>query len=135
MSDQNTILLMCGLETTAADLEKLTKAIRAINQDLDPGKKPERAEKRLEQINELMIKEELGEVMWSRQKIKISLEASANRVAADFIIPYPPGIPLLVPGSLITETLIKQIRKLSQAGVAMVGLDSDEKLLVIEDRI
>jgi arginine/lysine/ornithine decarboxylase len=135
MSDQNTILLMCGLETTAADLEKLTKAIRAINQDLDPGKKPERAEKRLEQINELMIKEELGEVMWSRQKIKISLEASANRVAADFIIPYPPGIPLLVPGSLITETLIKQIRKLCQAGVAMVGLDSDEKLLVLEDRI
>jgi arginine/lysine/ornithine decarboxylase len=41
---------------------------------------------------------------------------------------------MLIPGSLITEAVIDQIKKLIQAGVTVVGLDSEEKLLVLEDK-
>jgi arginine/lysine/ornithine decarboxylase len=134
MSDQQSILFMCGLETRAADLEKLAAAITMLNNDLPPSNEYKTTETTRGQINDLMIKRELGEVMWSRKKIKLALEKSANRVAADFVIPYPPGIPMLIPGSLITEAVIDQIKKLIQAGVTVVGLDSEEKLLVLEDK-
>lgn len=134
MSDQQSILFLCGLETRAADLEKLAAAITMLNNDLPPSNEYKTTETTRGQINDLMIKRELGEVMWSRKKIKLALEKSANRVAADFVIPYPPGIPMLIPGSLITEAVIDQIKKLIQAGVTVVGLDSEEKLLVLEDK-
>ncbi|WKY44493.1 hypothetical protein Q5O14_18095 [Eubacteriaceae bacterium ES2] len=135
MADQHSVLLMCGLETKAADLEKLTEAISAINKELGPGNEPKIADNKLIQSNELIIKGEFGAAMWSSQKAKITLEKAADCIAADFIIPYPPGIPLLVPGSLITEAVIGQIKRLRQAGVAVVGLDDDEKLLVLEEKL
>jgi len=30
----------------------------------------------------------------------------AGRIAADQIVPYPPGIPVLVPGQLITQKIV-----------------------------
>ena len=33
-------------------------------------------------------------------------------VAADFVIPYPPGFPIMVPGQVITSDTITFMRKL-----------------------
>jgi arginine decarboxylase len=33
----------------------------------------------------------------------------AGRVAADQIVPYPPGIPVLVPGQLITRDIVEYL--------------------------
>ncbi|MEK3870527.1 Orn/Lys/Arg family decarboxylase [Paenibacillus sp. FSL M7-0831] len=35
----------------------------------------------------------------------IPLDACAGRVAAEMVIPYPPGIPILYPGERITESV------------------------------
>jgi lysine decarboxylase len=42
----------------------------------------------------------LGEA-WRARRIAVPLEASAGRLAAEPLCPYPPGIPLLVPGERI----------------------------------
>lgn len=34
-----------------------------------------------------------------------------NRIAAKMIIPYPPGIPTILPGEVITEEKIRLIKK------------------------
>ena len=41
----------------------------------------------------------------------IKKEKAAGRISAEVIIPYPPGIPLLIEGELITKEHIKQIEK------------------------
>lgn len=46
----------------------------------------------------------------------ISLEASAGRVAAEMVIPYPPGIPLLYPGEIITESICGRLGSLRDGG-------------------
>jgi arginine decarboxylase len=33
----------------------------------------------------------------------------AGRIAADQIVPYPPGIPVLVPGQLITKSIVEYL--------------------------
>lgn len=45
----------------------------------------------------------------SRPAGQIRLGDCAGRICADFIIPYPPGIPLLVPGEQITKSHISKI--------------------------
>lgn len=46
----------------------------------------------------------------------IELEYSEGRVAAEMVIPYPPGIPLLYPGEIITSHICKRLRGLAQGG-------------------
>ena len=47
--------------------------------------------------------------------------AAAGRVAAEFVIPYPPGIPLVVPGEVIDDAVLRSIDKLRTAGCNIVG--------------
>lgn len=45
-----------------------------------------------------------------------------NRPAADFINLYPPGIPLLAPGELLTEALYEEIQKSVRHGLQVQGI-------------
>ncbi|WP_310830867.1 aminotransferase class I/II-fold pyridoxal phosphate-dependent enzyme [Paenibacillus pedocola] len=46
----------------------------------------------------------------------IPLEYSVGRVAAEMVIPYPPGIPLLYPGEVISEAACRRLAALRQGG-------------------
>jgi arginine decarboxylase len=46
---------------------------------------------------------------------------AAGRVAAEIVSPYPPGIPALVPGELITAELLEALREEARAGTRMAG--------------
>lgn len=52
----------------------------------------------------------------ARETESITLEASAGRVAAEMVIPYPPGIPLLYPGEIITESICGRLGSLRAGG-------------------
>ena len=57
----------------------------------------------------------------------IPLEECAGRVAAEMIIPYPPGIPILYPGERITEFVAVKLRGLARSGAKCQGA-RDSKL-------
>ena len=44
-----------------------------------------------------------------------------GRIAASMIIPYPPGIPLLVPGEKITVAKLSQLEELLATGASFQG--------------
>ena len=56
-----------------------------------------------------------------RERVNRSL---AGRIGADQIVPYPPGIPVLVPGQLITREVAEYIANLlrSQKRMEMHGI-------------
>ena len=51
----------------------------------------------------------------------VPLDEAAGRTAAEPVIPYPPGIPLLVAGERISESRIAAIRRLAAAGARFQG--------------
>ncbi len=53
----------------------------------------------------------------------VPLEAATDRVAAEYIIPYPPGIPLVVPGERLTEQVLDAVARYRAAGSKIVGTD------------
>jgi arginine/lysine/ornithine decarboxylase len=70
-----------------------------------------------------------------RETEYVNLENSLNRIAADQIMVYPPGIPLVVAGELITEKIIYKYQKLIDYGNQVVGsIESDSvKIKVIKE--
>src|SRR5262249_58649100 len=45
-----------------------------------------------------------------------SASAAAGRVSAELIAPYPPGVPVLAPGELITADAIESLRQVKADG-------------------
>jgi len=60
----------------------------------------------------------------------VYIQQSVGRIAAKMIIPYPPGIPLFLPGEKITNEHIIQFQKLIQAGARFQGVTGLEKIAV-----
>jgi arginine decarboxylase len=50
-----------------------------------------------------------------------SIDDAAGRVAAEFVTPYPPGIPLFVPGERITEAIVDYLKTGAAEGIYIEG--------------
>ncbi|MDD4715476.1 MAG: aminotransferase class I/II-fold pyridoxal phosphate-dependent enzyme [Oscillospiraceae bacterium] len=64
-------------------------------------------------------------------KRKLPLEESAGCVSGEFVMAYPPGIPILAPGERITQEIIRYTRYAKQKGCVMTG-PKDIELKFIE---
>lgn len=51
----------------------------------------------------------------------VSISQAVDRISAELICPYPPGIPLLLPGEQITQAAIDMLQQVQQAGGFMSG--------------
>ena len=51
----------------------------------------------------------------------IPIAIAANRTCAEYVIPYPPGIPLVVPGEQLTADVLHTLRAFRAAGANIVG--------------
>lgn len=58
-----------------------------------------------------------------RRLITMDRREAIGHVAAEFVIPYPPGIPLLVPGEVIDEPALRLIETLIHVGCKIVGTE------------
>ncbi len=68
------------------------------------------------------------------RKKQIDLKKSIGKVSASAIIPYPPGVPLVVPGEEITEEVYDQIISLMENSIEIVGLMgyNKDRLVIVE---
>jgi arginine/lysine/ornithine decarboxylase len=53
--------------------------------------------------------------------VAVDIGDTAGRIAAEMVMPYPPGVPLFVPGELITTEALDALDQLSAAGCRLVG--------------
>ncbi|OEH93894.1 aminotransferase class I/II-fold pyridoxal phosphate-dependent enzyme [Bacillus solimangrovi] len=65
----------------------------------------------------------------------VPFEESAGRIIAEFIMVYPPGIPILIPGEIITEENLSYISENLEAGLPVQGPEDHDlkKLRVIKE--
>ncbi len=56
-------------------------------------------------------------------KISLPLDEAAGHVCSEFVMCYPPGIPILAPGELITPQIIEYIKYAKEKGCQMTGTE------------
>ena len=60
------------------------------------------------------------------------VEDTAGDISAEFVYLYPPGIPILVPGERITETVVEKIAEYRKLGLPVQGMeDKDSRVLKV----
>lgn len=67
----------------------------------------------------------LGQTEW------VPLEQGAHRISGDFITPYPPGIPVVLPGERMTPEMVGKIQKALDQGEEMMGIGLKDRVAVL----
>ena len=62
---------------------------------------------------------------------EIFLREAAGRTAADFLMLYPPGVPLAAPGEVLDEELIQKIENSREMGLSLRGISSEGRIPVV----
>lgn len=60
-------------------------------------------------------------------KKSIPIEDSVNKICSEFVMCYPPGIPILAPGERITQEILDYISYAKEKGCSLTGTE-DEKI-------
>lgn len=129
MTDYYYGLALTSLMNEEEDYERLIEGVRSLAKTAPK-----------EGINPVSIKMPEPEVSipiyeaYHKGKKQIDLKDSIGKISATSIIPYPPGIPLAVPGEMITEELYKHIMFLMENDIEIVGLMgyNKDKLVVLK---
>lgn len=121
MSGMNHIIAMTSPADTNEGFEKLYKGISEISKGLTYDKK----------TAPCISMPEIPRLVYSpRESISkpfprscVSLRKSIGKISADFIISYPPGIPLIVPGEEISQSVIEHIEVFIKNNIPLLGQD------------
>lgn len=70
------------------------------------------------------------EVM-NKNKKRILIQSAENKISAVSIVPYPPGIPLVMPGEIISKEIINTIKYYRDNNIDILGIE-DGFLFVVE---
>lgn len=68
------------------------------------------------------------------QKVRLPLDKVLGETVGEFMYLYPPGIPLIVPGEILSEELLKQFAYYESVGLEITGLsdESGKTVLVLK---
>ncbi len=56
-------------------------------------------------------------------KVPVSIEKSVGSISGEFLMAYPPGIPILCPGEIITKEIVEYLKDLKEAGLYVQGTE------------
>lgn len=117
MADYYYGLALTSVMNTKEDYRQLVNAIEDISQRIK--------EERIRELNIDLLRPDvcknIYEAYYSEREI-IDIEDSIGRISAGFIIPYPPGIPLIVPGEKITLRIYDYIQYALENKLEILGL-------------
>ncbi|MCD7709651.1 MAG: aminotransferase class I/II-fold pyridoxal phosphate-dependent enzyme, partial [Clostridiales bacterium] len=104
LGDITTILAYLSIGDRMQDIERLVGALADIKHrySKDPAKMLN-----TEYINPIVL--ESPQAAFYAEKVDLPIRQTAGRTSGEFLMCYPPGIPILAPGEMITDEIIEYI--------------------------
>lgn len=126
LENERFVLLAFSVGTTQAECDQLQQELQKI---ASHGKAEQQETKpfftqMMKPISEALISFE--EIRRSHPQ-KVPLEEAVGLVAAEMITPYPPGIPVLLPGEVFTAELVDQLIHFLNLGGNVRGIEYDDQ--------
>lgn len=127
--DVSNILAYISIGDRLQDIERLVGALADIARIY---KKDQTGMLSGEFINPLVVKS--PQDAFYAQKESLPVRETKGRISGEFVMCYPPGIPILAPGEMITEEIIEYIFYVKEKGCSMQGTQDPrmEHLMVLK---
>ncbi len=119
MATADYIIAMTSIMDENEGFERLFKALKEIDDVMDMTENADEIEPmNIEKTTALM---KIKEAIYSKGQL-YSLEEVEGKISKEFIFLYPPGVPIVVPGEIITKKVLETIINYKKIGLNVVGL-------------
>ena len=128
MSDYGNIVCITSISDTKEDIEYLFSCLGRLDSQY-PGSAPL---PKWESITPVIPEQKLclREVMEAEAK-RVNLIEAIGRVSKDIIAPYPPGIPVVCPGEVISPEIVEGLKKIISSGGVVTGISENQEIDVV----
>lgn len=125
------VMCMTGIGNVESDYEKLLEVLKRISCKHYGSNEKEilNKENNFAKLVKAIPKQEK---LYSLPKKKqyVTIDNAQGRICASSIIPYPPGIPLVCPGEVISREAIEYVKALRIAGQKVMGINEENQVIV-----
>ena len=117
--DIGNIMAYISIGDRIQDIERLVGALAEISRLYS------KEEKRFEVDRQMLLPRVLAspQEAFYADKIKVPIREAAGHISGEFVMAYPPGIPILAPGEEITDEIIDYIQYSVEKGCSMQGME------------
>lgn len=130
LAESHIVLAILTIGTTRKDLDRLYQAFYSLSMDYH-----ELRDKLPKVEFEYMFPETYSRPRdaYHAPKLIVSLDDAVNEIAAESVMIYPPGIPIVIPGEVITQDVVDDIKFYSNKSKALHS-DLDDAMITIVDK-
>ncbi len=121
IADSHKVLLVFGLGTKRKDLDVLQKVLQKIDKQLETVQKREEPASFSFVSSTQQTKESLDR-LHRKPSRQVPLNEAKGKTSVDMIVPYPPGIPLVLPGEIWTEETVHIVKQVLKGGCNVRGV-------------
>ncbi|WP_309122895.1 aminotransferase class V-fold PLP-dependent enzyme [Paenibacillus sp.] len=130
MANESYVVLACSAATSAAEIERLLSALQQFASRF-PAKKKENQQNfsNMYALGALSLSAPVyfkaeDAISAARTDVRqdIPWEEAVGETCAEMVIPYPPGIPILLPGEEITRDIAAAALRLREQGASVQGV-------------
>lgn len=112
-ADERYVLFMATIGDTDDGLNALKTAIEEIDEGL--------LSTYCELIKKPPIEKDIQQIAVSNEYEKWDFSGSVGKISNEYVFAYPPGIPIIAPGEIITQQAIDYINNTSKKGVNIIS--------------
>ena len=126
MASENYVLAMSTIADQNKGLDRLLNALIEIDDSLDE------VEPAIFDTMEFPVKVMEMHNADRINKQNVILSEAEGKVCGSYIYAYPPGIPWVVPGEMISKEIIEQIIRYKKFGIDVRGINDEGKICTVE---
>jgi len=122
-SNENYGVLVCSIMNESSDFEYLAKIMEMLKFKCYSG---------IDNMDKSFLSENLMSLSKAYYSVKkeVYLKESTNCISTEYIIPYPPGIPLIIPGDLIDNNKLELIKELLDKNQKIIGISKFDTAII-----
>ncbi|QSZ26769.1 aminotransferase class I/II-fold pyridoxal phosphate-dependent enzyme [Aceticella autotrophica] len=132
LSDMYNVLCIFSIGDTKEKVDYLLRALRDISSELYKDGVDIMKSIDIPDIPEQVISPRYA---FECSTVALPLEESIGQISAEFLMAYPPGIPVLCPGERITREIIEYVNEMKNANLSIQGTEDPnvEYIKVVND--
>lgn len=123
------IVLIPSIATTDEDFDVLAEALESVDFEVLSNA----VEYGTIEYGRPLTERTLREAFYADQE-KVPVKEAAGRICGDYVIPYPPGIPFVVPGECLTSAMVESIEALGRSGTEILGISEGQITVLKEEK-
>lgn len=125
----NIVMCMTGIGNVKQDYDHLLEALRNISQiKYQKSGSISQKDNFAELVKAIPKQEKNYKIPVEKQYV--TLDHAHGHICASSIIPYPPGIPLICPGEIISQEAVAYVKALRAAGEKVMGINEKNQVVV-----